>query len=54
MIGPINPNPYINWFNKKILPEAYSEPSQTSEMELFVRIRSRHSGLFLKIGATKE
>ena len=30
MIGPINPNPYIHWLNKKILKEVYSEPSETS------------------------
>ena len=54
MIGPINPNPYINWLNKKILPEVYSEPSKISEMKLFVKIRSRHSALFIKIGVTKE
>ena len=54
MIGPINPNTYMHWLNEKILPEVYSEPSQTSEMELFVKIRSRHSELFLKIGVTKE
>ena len=54
MTGPINPNSYIHWLNKKILPEVYSEPSQTSEMKLFVKIRSRHSELFLKIGVIKE
>ena len=54
MIGPINPNPYIHWLNKKILPEVYSEPSQASEMNLFVKIQSRHSELFLKIGVTKK
>ena len=54
MIEPINPIPYIHWLNKKILPEVYSEPSQTSEMELFVKIQSRHSELFLKIGVNKE
>ena len=54
MIEPINPIPYIHWLNKKILPEVYSEPSQTSEMELFVKIQSRHSALFLKIGVNKE
>ena len=35
MIGPINPNPYIHWLNKNVLPEVYSEPSQTPEMKLF-------------------
>ena len=54
MIGPINPIPYMHLLNKKILPEVYSEPSQTSGMKLFVKIRSRHSELFLKIGVTKE
>ena len=54
MIGSINPNPYIHWLNKKILPDVYSEPSQTSEMKLFVKVRSRHSELFSKIGITKE
>ena len=54
MIGPINPNTYMHWLNEKILPEVYSEPSQTSEMELFVKIRSRHPELFLKISVTKE
>ena len=54
MIGAINPNTYMHWLNEKILPEVYSEPNQTSEMELFVKIRSRHSELFLKIGVTKE
>ena len=54
MIRPINPNPYIHWLNKKILPEVYSEPSQTSEMKLFVKMPSRHSKLSLKIGFTKE
>ena len=42
MIGPINPYPYIHWLNEKILPEVYSESSQTSKMELFMKIRSRH------------
>ena len=54
MIGPINPNHYIHWLNKKIVPEVYLEPSQTSEMKLFVKIRSRHSELFLKTGVTIE
>ena len=54
MIGLINPNPYILWLNKKILPEVYSEPSQTSKMALFVKIQRRHSELFLKIGVTKK
>ena len=54
MIEPINPNPYIHQLNKKILPEVYSEPSQTYELKLFVNIRSRHSELLLKIGVTKE
>ena len=34
MIGPINPNPYMHWLNKKMLPGVYSESSQTSEMKL--------------------
>ena len=54
MIGPINTNPIYIGLTKKILPEIYSEPSQTSEMKLFVKIRNRHSELFLKIGVTKE
>ena len=54
MIGPINPNTYMHWLNEKLLPQVYSEPSQTSERELFVKIRSRHSELFLKIGVTME
>ena len=54
MIGPINPNSYIHWLNEKLLPDVYSEPSQTSKMKLFVKLRSWHSELFLKIGVTKE
>ena len=41
-----------NWLNDKILPDVYSEPSQTSEMELFVKMQNIHSELFLKIGVT--
>ena len=44
----------IHWLNDKILPDVYSDPSQTSEMELFMKIRIRHSELFLKIGVTKK
>ena len=44
----------IHWLNDKILPDVYSEPSQTSEMELFMKIRSTHSEMFLKIGVTKK
>ena len=54
MIGPINPNPYIYWLNKNVLPGVYSEPSQTFEIKLFVKIRGRHSELFYKIVVTKE
>ena len=54
MIGLINTNPYIYWLNKNVLPEVYSEPSQTSEMKFFVKIRGRHSELFLKIVVAKE
>ena len=54
MIGPINTNPYIYWLNKNVLPEVYSEPSQTSEMKFFVKIQGRHSELFLKIVVAKE
>ena len=54
MIEPINPNSYIHWLNEKLLPDVYSEPSQTSKMKLFVKLRSWHSELFLKIGVTKE
>ena len=54
MIEPKNPNRCIHWLNKKLLPEVYSEPSQKFKTEFFVKIRSRHSELFLKIGVTKE
>ena len=54
MIGSINPNTYINWLNEKILPDVYSEPSQTSETQIFVKIPSKHSEVLLKIGVTKE
>ena len=52
MIGSINSNPHIHWLNKKILPQVHLEPSQTSEMRLFVKIQSRHSELFFKLGVT--
>ena len=54
MIGPFNSSPYIQWLNKKIQPEVYSEPSQTSHMKLYMKMQSRNSELFLKIGVTKE
>ena len=52
--GPINRNTYMHWLNEKLLPEVYLEPNQTSEIKLFVKIRRRHSELFLKIGVFLE
>ena len=54
MIEPINPNRCVHWLNEKLLPEVYSEPSQKCNIEFLVKIRRRHSELFLQIGVTKE